>query len=180
MSSESLGGPSRPDAPVAAGMGTAGERGAPSARVSELRAEIQRLREANRRLQAEGEGLERDKLIVALRAEIVALREHQEADHHEIETYRHGLHYLGRLEEVAAAVADLSRYEDFAETEACGLCGPDNPGPYLAARMRLYEAYESLERGEAAPSPASGASPASGGGGAPAEPDISADGGMRT
>ena len=38
-------------------------------REQELRATIQRLREANRRLQARGAELERDKLIVALRAE---------------------------------------------------------------------------------------------------------------
>lgn len=46
-----------------------------SARESELQAENARLREANRRLQAEGPALERDKLVAGLREEVKSLQQ---------------------------------------------------------------------------------------------------------
>jgi hypothetical protein len=50
-----------------------------------------------------------------------------------------------RLRAIEAAARTLNLYEDFAHSEPCETCGPEEPGDWLAARKSLYEALEEAE-----------------------------------
>jgi hypothetical protein len=50
-----------------------------------------------------------------------------------------------RLRAIEAAARTLNLYEDFAHSEPCETCGPEEPGDWLAARKSLYEALEATK-----------------------------------